>query len=115
MAKALTTYNSNSGRQAHRPSYDIISHGAINLPDKHAYYSDKKVTPHRSFVISEFYHRQNSPKFHSEFKQALEKNPTNIYSQKVGEFNHHAQQMPLMKNVIRNDRTLPNTKPWLKA
>ena len=66
----------NRRKSMRRPHYDIVSHKQLEATsiDKHELFNPTagtRVNPARSFVVSEFAHRNDSPKFHKEFAAGI--------------------------------------------
>ena len=78
---------------------------------KYSTLQNARVKPGRAFLISEFQHKLDGPKFHHEYAAGMSSNPTQ-YSKQMGQFQHHASVLPETKNVIRTYNFSP-VKPWL--
>jgi hypothetical protein len=95
----------------HRPHYDIVSHKHLDPThiDKYELHNStagSRVNPARSYVITEFAHRNDSHKFHTEFAAGI-KNSPGQYSQKLGQFNHQAATYAGTKSIIRSTNFSP--------
>jgi len=85
----------NKRRKSDRPKYDIVTNKqpAQYVVDKHELYSPHSKTrlnPGRVSIVSDFYERMGSAKFHPEYQKNLDRNPAGLYGHKLGQFNHEA-------------------------
>ena len=74
--------------------------------------SGQRISAGRSFLVSDFQHRNDGTRFHKEYASGLSSNPSG-YAMKLGQFSHTAAMLTDTKHVIRSSHYSPS-KPWLK-